>query len=63
MGRYNANYDVMGEPLSILPRRDRVAAVSDGEVHAVIEKQLQDVVEQECAFLLSQDDRPDLGET
>lgn len=58
MGRYNKNYDALGEPVTILPDRP-AARISDGEVHARIRKEIYNVVEQECAvdveFELSRD--------
>lgn len=53
MGRYNKSYDVFGEPLSLLPNRPP-ARISDGAVQARIEREIYDVVEQECAFDLDE---------
>lgn len=49
MGGYNKGYDVMGEPVTIMPPNRPPARISDGAVMARIEKEIYDVVEQECA--------------
>ena len=66
---YYGSYTPDGEPVSILDGLPRAASslarikVSDGAVMDRLEKELIDVVEQECAFELSRGEDPAMGTT
>lgn len=50
MGRYNRGYDALGEPITLLPEKRVRSGVSDGDVMARIEREIEDVCAQEDAF-------------